>query len=71
MTKQIMLEQGNKVNRQICRELRKNGFNICVSSLGNQVTSMGLIKTTMVTIFNYTEQAEYIIKKQDFLNKGI
>lgn len=69
--KQIFLEQGAKQNRRICKELRKAGYKITVSSLGNQVTNCGMIKTTMLSIFNEDNNIYSIINKQDFESKGL
>ena len=69
--KQYFFEQGNMATRKICRELRKAGYNITVSSLGNQVTNYGLIKTTMVTVYNANGLEQNIINKNDFTSRGI
>lgn len=34
------------------RELRKSGFGVVVSSLGPQVTNVGTVRMTMITILN-------------------
>ena len=69
--KQYFLEQGNKENRNICKELRKAGYKIITSSLGNQVKNAGLIKTTMLSIFNEDGNEEKIINKKDFASNEI
>lgn len=38
--------------RRRAAKLRKAGFNVSVSSLGSQVTSLGRINLSMVTIIN-------------------
>jgi len=42
--RQYTFETGNKETRRISRELRKAGYKIITSSLGNQITPLGLIK---------------------------
>jgi hypothetical protein len=69
--KQYFLEQGNKDNRKIIRELRKAGYSVITSSLGNQVTNAGMVKTTMISIFNSDGREINIIAKKDFFSRGL
>jgi len=68
---QLMFEQGNPETRKCCNELRKAGYKISVSSLGYQVTNVGLIKTTMVTVYNADGKVQDIVKGRDFYSRGI
>jgi len=69
--RQLMFEQGNKETRKVCHELRKAGYKITTSSLGNQVTNYGLIKTTMVTIYNADDNIREVVKGRDFHSRNI
>jgi hypothetical protein len=69
--KQYFLEQGAKENRAIIRNLRKAGYKVITSSLGNQVTNFGLIKTTMVSIFNSDGNETIIINGRDYASRGV
>jgi hypothetical protein len=69
--KQFMFEQGNPETRKVANDLRKAGYKITTSSLGNQVTSLGLIKTTMINVYNDDFKLSEIINKRDFFSKGI
>jgi len=52
-------------------ELRKAGYKITTSSLGYQVTNYGLIKTTMVSIWNADDKVQDIVKGRDFYSRKI
>ena len=71
MTRQYMFEQGNPETRKVCRELRKAGYHISVSSLGSQVTNYGLVKTTMVTVWDTDESECKVINGRDFHSRGV
>ena len=45
-------ETASRDARQRARELRKAGFAVSVAALGSQVTSVGKIKMTLVSIHN-------------------
>ncbi len=68
---QLMFEQGNPETRKCCNELRKAGYKITTSSLGYQVTNYGLIKTTMVSIWNADDKVQDIVKGRDFYSRKI
>ena len=68
---QLMFEQGNPETRKCCNELRKAGYKITSSSLGYQVTECGLIKTTMVTVYNADGRVQEIVKGRDFHSRQI
>lgn len=67
--KQYCLEQGAKGNRTIIHNLRKAGYKVITSSLGYQVTNAGLIKTTMISIFNNDGNEINFLNGQDFNSK--
>lgn len=69
--RQYFLEQGAKENRAIIRNLRKAGYKVITSSLGNQVTNFGLIKTTMISIFNSDGNEATIINGRDCASRGV
>ena len=69
--RQYFLEQGAKENRAIIRNLRKAGYKVITSSLGNQATNYGLIKTTMISIYNSDGNEQAIINGRDFTSRGI
>jgi hypothetical protein len=69
--KQYFLEQGNKENRSIIHSLRKAGYKVVASSLGSQVTSLGLVKTTMISIYNADGNEGKILNGSDYYSKGI
>ena len=69
--RQYFLEQGAKENRAIIRNLRKAGYKVITSSLGNQVTNYGVIKTTMISIYNNDGNEVAIINGRDFVSRGV
>ena len=69
--RQYFLEQGAKENRAIIRNLRKAGYKVITSSLGNQVTNYGVIKTTMISIYNNDGNEVAIINGRDFASRGV
>lgn len=52
---QEFYETGSKEVRHRAAELRNLGYRIIVSSMGQQVTRVGVVKTTMITIINDDE----------------
>ena len=53
--RQEHFETASKDAGQRAKVLRKAGFNVDVSALGPQVTNVGIVKMTMVTISNPNE----------------
>jgi len=47
---QVIVETGSKVGREIAKALRAAGFKVKTSSLGMQVTDVGLLKCSLVDI---------------------
>jgi len=45
-------ETASRDARRRARELRAVGFHVSVSAMGTQVTSVGTVKLTMITIHN-------------------
>ena len=69
MVKQEMYDTGNpEIKRRAC-ELRALGYDVKVSSLGMQVTSVGLVKTTMITVWDADER--YPSPNKDHYSLGI
>ena len=50
--KQEWFDTGTGESRSRARQLRKFGYQVISSSMGNQVTDVGLIRRTMLTILN-------------------
>jgi hypothetical protein len=68
---QYCFEQGNPEVRKVSNELRKAGFKVSCSSIGYQVTNCGLIKTTLMNIYNADGREHGIVNGRDFRGKGI
>ena len=66
--KQYFFETGNKNTRIAINRLRKASYKVVTSNIGMQVTPVGYIKTTMVTIFDNGETsiADSIVKGFDY-----
>ncbi len=47
---QASISTGNKDIKVACRTLRDMGYKVVSSSMGNQVTSLGILKLTMIDI---------------------
>ena len=69
--KQYFVEQGTGSARRICKELRKAGYKVEASSIGNQVTHAGLICTTMINVYNADGNEAAIVRGQDYFSRGI
>jgi hypothetical protein len=55
---QEMYDTGSGIARKRANQLRKAGFKVVTSQLGNQITDLGVVKTTMITIMNVPYDAE-------------
>ena len=47
---QLTIDTGNPLIKTVARSLREKGYKVSSSSMGNQVTSVGLIKMTLINI---------------------
>ena len=69
MWHQEMYETGSGIARKRSFELRKLGYKVSTSNLGRQVTEVGLVNTTMITVYNPDDNLP--LPKEDFRSKGI
>ena len=47
---QLTIDTGNPVIKTLCHTLRQAGYRVSSSSMGNQVTSVGVIKMTLINV---------------------